>query len=106
MEGSIASPHIKDHYKVVGVVPGVVRARDGKLVDLTTVSLERAHELFAQKFPFLEKLEASADLTTVEEITASVNDVEGDVDVKAEEVIDKPTTPTNRPNHRNHSGKK
>lgn len=105
MEGSIASPHIKDHYKVVGVVPGVVRARDGKLVDLTTISLERAHELFAQKFPFLEKVEASADLTIVEEITASVNDVEGEVDVKAEEVVEKPATPINKP-HKHHSGKR
>lgn len=106
MEGSIASPHIKDHYKVVGVVPGVVRARDGKFVDLTTISLERAHELYAQKFPFLQKVEASADLPIVEEISASINDVESEVDVKAEEVLEKSTERTNRPYSKHHYGKK
>lgn len=108
MEGATASPHIKDHYEVVGVVPGIVQARDGKFVDLTTVSLERAHELHAQKFPFLKKIEASAGQSIVEEITASINAVEGDDDVIATEKAEEKQTPQNFTRHNNasRSGKK
>ncbi len=48
------SEEIKDHFSVVGIVPGEVILSTGEKVDLRTISLEKAKELHANGFPFLK----------------------------------------------------
>jgi len=50
---SAASPHIKGHYTVVKVVPGEIILR-GQLVDLRSIKLEKARELFQEGFRYLK----------------------------------------------------
>lgn len=58
------SPAIKDHYNVVGVLPGEVHFK-GKIYDLRTISKANADKLFEDKFPYLEeKKSAKASSTT------------------------------------------
>lgn len=52
------SPLIKDHYNVVGVVPGNVYFGDHKY-DLTKIDLATADELVARNFPYLVKKEVA-----------------------------------------------
>jgi hypothetical protein len=82
---NVVSPHLKGHYKVVGVVPGKVISASGKEVDLRTIDLATADELAKEGFPYLEKIsgteeksdkvpeteEAPAQTTTAEEIPAA-----------------------------------
>lgn len=55
-------PQLDGHYKVVGVKPGrvVLGAGQGE-VDLRTISLERAHELAKNGFPYLEAVAGPHD---------------------------------------------
>lgn len=57
----LASEAIKDHFKVVGVEPGEIRLASGEIVDLTTISLERAKELAEQGFPYLKAKKKDAE---------------------------------------------
>ena len=50
---SAASPHIKGHYTVVKVVPGEIIVR-GKMIDLRTIKLDTARELFQNGFRYLK----------------------------------------------------
>lgn len=49
-----ASEAIKDHFDVIGVVPGEVRLSTGEIVDLGNISLEKAKELHENGFPYLK----------------------------------------------------
>lgn len=54
------SPHLNKKFRVVGVVPGRVVTRGGDTVDLRTISLERAQELYDEGFPYLQRIGRSA----------------------------------------------
>lgn len=49
-----ASEAIKDHFDVIGVVPGEVRLSTGEIVDLRNISLQKAKELHENGFPYLK----------------------------------------------------
>jgi hypothetical protein len=52
-----ASKALDGHYKVVGIQPGRVATLTHRTVDLRTIDLATAHELFKSgKFPYLEKV--------------------------------------------------
>jgi len=55
MEESKASPHLAGKFKVVGVQPGEVVTRN-EVVDLRTISLAKAEELFKRGFRYLERI--------------------------------------------------
>lgn len=50
------SPHLVRKFRVVGVEPGRVYVPGHGTVDLRTISLELAEELFAEGFPYLERI--------------------------------------------------
>jgi hypothetical protein len=58
-EDRIPSSHLEGKFKVIGVLPGEVIWKTEK-VDLRTISLEKAEEIAAQGFPYLEKVVAPA----------------------------------------------
>lgn len=60
MENKI-SKHIESKYKVIGLEPGKVICKDNTEVDLRTISLEKADELFNSGFPYLQKIELKSD---------------------------------------------
>jgi hypothetical protein len=58
------SPHLARKFRVVGVLPGRVATPKNGIVDLRTISLELAEKLFAEGFPYLERIGAAPATTT------------------------------------------
>lgn len=57
------SEEIKDHFRVIGVEPGEIRLASGEIVDLSTISLEKANELHEAGFEYLEKIISDNNIT-------------------------------------------
>ena len=58
------SPSLARKFRVVGVQPGRVVTQHHGTVDLRTISLELAEVLFAEGFPYLERIGAAPATTT------------------------------------------
>lgn len=64
MEGNKASAHLEGQFEVIGVVPGNVVLKDNTTVDLRTISLEKANELYESGFPYLKKIVKQTKIET------------------------------------------
>lgn len=51
------SAALEGKFQVVGVLPGVVAGKKFGMVDLRTISLEKAEKLVKEGFPYLKKIE-------------------------------------------------